>query len=119
MIKAKELTYDKIFTALKNGDFYASTGPEFYEISIEGSKVKVITSPAAFVGFSTDCRQLYAKRDEKNLLTEVCFDIDWYFRLSKDGPNEHQYIRITAVDEFGNEAYSRAYYMEELTDENE
>lgn len=119
MIKAKELTYDKIFTALKNGDFYASTGPEFYEISIEGSKVKVITSPAAFVGLSTDCRQLYAKRDEKNLLTEVCFDIDWYFRLSKDGPNEHQYIRITAVDEFGNEAYSRAYYMEELTDENE
>lgn len=110
---------DDLLTALKNGDFYASTGPEFYEISIEGSKVKVITSPAAFVGLSTDCRQLYAKRDEKNLLTEVCFDIDWYFRLSKDGPNEHQYIRITAVDEFGNEAYSRAYYMEELTDENE
>ena len=118
MIKAKSLTYENIFNALKNGDFYASTKPEFYEISIEGSVVKLVTSPVAFVGLSTDCRQLYAKRDEKKLLTEVYFDIGWYFDLSKNGPNEYKYIRITLVDEFGNEAYSRPYFMDELINDD-
>lgn len=114
MVGAEKLTYDKVFKALKNGDFYASTGPEFFEISIEGGVVKVVSSPVKFIGLSTDCRQLYAKRDEKNLLTEASFNIDWYFDLSKNGPDEHQYIRITIVDEFGNEAYSRAYFIDEL-----
>ncbi len=116
MINAEKLTYDNIFESLKNGDFYASTGPEFYEISIEGSIVKIVTSPVGFVGLSTDCRQLYSKRAEGELLNEVEFDIDWYFNLSKDGPNKHKYIRITLADEFGNKAYSRAYFMDELID---
>lgn len=116
MINAEKLTYDNIFNSLKNGDLYCSEGPEFYEISIEDNIVKVITSPVAYVGLSTDCRQLYAKRDEENLLTEVCFDISWYFDLSNDGPNEHQYIRITLVDKFGNRAYSRAYFREDLSE---
>ncbi len=115
MINAEELTYDKVFAALKKGDFYASCGPVFYEISIEGSVVKVKTSPVAFVGLSTDCRQLYAKRAEGDeLLCEASFNIDWYFDLSKANTNEHKYIRITLVDKFGNEAYSRAYFIDEL-----
>jgi hypothetical protein len=114
MVGAENLTYNEVFGALKNGDFYASTGPEFFEISIEGTVVKILSSPVKYIGLSTDCRQLYAKRDEENLLTEAYFNIDWYFDLSKNGPNEHQYIRITIVDEFGNAAYSRAYFIDEL-----
>lgn len=114
MVGADQLTYDKVFDALKHGDFYASTGPEFLEISIEGSAVKIVCSPVKHIALSTDCRQLYSKRATDNLLTEASFNIDWYFDLSKNGPNEHQYIRITIVDEFGNEAYSRAYFMDEL-----
>lgn len=117
MINAEELTYENIFKAMKNGDMYCSTGPQFFEISIENNIVKVVTSPVAYVGLSTDCRQLYAKRDEENLMTEVSFDINWYFDLSKDGPNEHKYIRITTVDKYGNRAYSRAYFIDELTDD--
>ena len=114
MVMADELKYDSIFTALRNGDFYASVGPEIHEISIEDGVVRLRTSPAAFASVSTDCRQLYAKASEGELATEFSFDINWYFDLSKDKTNEHQYIRITVKDQYGNEAYSRAYFMDEL-----
>lgn len=116
MVNADELTYDKVFESLKNGDFYCSTAPELYEISIEGSKIKIVTSPVAFVGLSTDCRQLYSKGAEgAELLTEVSFDLDWYFKLAEQAVNEHRYIRITLVDEFGNKAFSRAYHIDEIS----
>ena len=35
MIKAKELKYEPIINALRNGDFYASQGPEIYDLYIE------------------------------------------------------------------------------------
>ncbi len=114
MIKAEDLSYDKIFCALKRGDFYSSTGPEFYEISIENGVVKIKTSPVAFIGLSTDCRYLYSQKANDSLLTEVNFDINHYLRLSAGGTNEHQYIRITLVDSSGNSAYSRAYFIDEL-----
>ena len=114
MINARSLEYGEIFSALKRGDFYASCGPEFYEISIDGSIVTVKTSPVSFVGLSTDTRQLYSKRSEGEPITEVSFDIDWYLSLKNDGINKHRYIRITLQDEQGRYAYSPAYFAEEL-----
>lgn len=116
MISAKDLTYSSVFEALKNGDFYASTGPEFFEISIDDGIVKIVTSPVAFVGLSTENRHLFAKRDEENLLTEVEFDIGWHLDMLKQGISEHPYIRITLMDEKGNTAYSRAYFVDEFID---
>lgn len=114
MISADQLKYDKIFAALKNGDFYASTGPEFVEISVENGVVKVVTSPVSFVGVSTACRHLFAKRADGELLTEVSFDMGWHFDMVKNGVNERPYIRVTVVDEFGNSAFSRAYFLNEF-----
>ena len=114
MISAKDLTYKSIFEALKNGDFYASTGPEFFEISINDGIVKIVTSPVAFIGLATENRHLFAKRDEENLLTEVEFDIGWHLDMLKQGISEHPYIRITLMDEKGNTAYSRAYFVDEF-----
>lgn len=114
MIKAEKLTYDSIFTALKNGDFYASTGPHFHEISIENGVVRIITSPVAFVGLSTENRHLFAKSDENNLLSEVEFDIGWHLDMLKQGISKNPYIRVTLADEKGNTAYSRAYFLNEI-----
>ncbi len=116
MIGSKELTYSSVFEALKNGEFYASTGPEIFEISIDNGVVKIVTSPVAFVGLSADNRHLFAKRDEENLLTEVEFDIAWHLNMEKQGINKNPYIRITLMDENGNIAYSRAYFIDELYD---
>jgi hypothetical protein len=114
MINADELKYDKIFYSLKNGDFYASTGPEFREISIENGLVTVECSPVAFVGLSTESRHLFAKKTEGKMLTKVEFDIAWHLDMEKGGPLEHQYIRVTLMDEYGNTAYSRAYFLDEI-----
>ena len=114
MINANALTYDEIFNALESGDFYASTKPEIYEISIEDGVLKIVTSPVAFVGVSTACRHLFAKRSESELFTEVTFDIGWHLDMVKNGEDEHPFIRVTVADESGNYAYSRAYFLDEF-----
>ena len=116
MVSSDELTYEKIFKSLKDGDFYASTGPEIFEISIEEGKVNVKCSPASTVCITTDCRHLYSKRSENGDLSDVTFDIYGYLRLTSDCINEHRYIRVTVVDKTGNSAYSRAYFADELAD---
>lgn len=116
MINAGALSYDEIFKALKNGSFYASTGPEFREISIEDGIVKVVSTPVSQICVSTDCRHQYSARADGALLTEASFDINGYLALAGDGINPHRYIRVTIVDQTGNAAYSRAYSADELTD---
>lgn len=114
MIGAEALTYDKIFAALKNGDFYASTGPEFREISIEDGIVKISSSPVSFISLTTDCRHTFVKRSDSDSLTEACFDIGWFLELCKRSVNPNPYIRITLTDGSGQSAYSRAYFVDEL-----
>ena len=114
MINAEGLTYDCIFKALKNGDFYASTGPEFFEISINNGIVTIKCSPVAYIGLSTESRHLFAKRTDDDLITDISFDIGWHLNMEKSGPSENPYIRITVIDKYGNGAYSRAYFLDEL-----
>lgn len=116
MVRAENLKYDTVFEALKNGDFYASTGPQIHELSIDDGVVKILTSPVKFIGLSTENRHLFAKRDEENLLTEATFDIGWHLDMLKQEANENSYIRIILVDEKGNTAYSRAYFVREILD---
>lgn len=115
MVRAEDLKYDTVFNALREGDFYASTGPKIHEISIDNGVVKILTSPVRFVGISTENRHLFAKRDEEALLTEAVFDIGWHLDMVKQGTDKNPYIRITVVDEKGNAAYSRAYFLSEIT----
>ncbi len=115
MVKCEDLSYNKVFSALKAGDFYASCGPEFEEISIDDGIVRVKSSPVYYVNLSTDTRLLFSKNAEgRNLLTDTELDIKWYFDLAERGINEHRYIRITLIDEQGRAAYSRAYFIDEL-----
>ena len=115
MVKAESLKYDTVFDALKNGYFYASCGPEFHELSIDEGIVKVKSSPVEYVSLSTDNRLLFSKKADDELLTDTELDIKWYLDLSKEGINEHKYIRVTLIDKFGKAAYSRAYFIDELS----
>lgn len=106
MIKAPSLTYDNIITALERGDYYASTGPEIYEISYEDGVVYVKTSPAASVTLSTNGRRgriAYGTPDKP--LTEAALKI----------PScDPTYFRITVNDGKGKFAFSRGYFTDEL-----
>ncbi|MER7249322.1 CehA/McbA family metallohydrolase [Kribbella sp. NPDC000426] len=46
-VRAETLDPDALLTALKAGHFYSSTGPELYDVRIEGELVVVRCSPAA------------------------------------------------------------------------
>lgn len=114
MVKAESLDYSTVFSALRRGDFYCSTGPEIKELSIENGVVSVSSSPVKFIGVSNDTRLLFTQKANDSLLSEANIDINWYLELASQGVNEHQYIRITLVDEMGNAAYSRPYFINEI-----
>lgn len=114
MIMAEKLSYDKIFSALKNGDFYASAGPEIYEISIEDGVVRIASSPVSFISVSTDCRCMYSKASEDGELTDASIDINDYLDRVKNGMDDSRYIRVTLTDKFGRSAFSRAYFINEI-----
>lgn len=100
MINAERLDYDTIINVLKNGEFYASQGPEIKSLARDGDTVTVKTSPAARISLSTAGRRAKAKNAaEGETVSEATFKI-----RPDDG-----YFRITVMDKNGKYANSRGY----------
>ena len=103
MINSDKFDYASIIEALKNGEFYASYGPEIYSVTLDGRTVTIETSPCKSVRITTRGRRakgVYAP--EGQTITKAQFqlgDMDEYFRL-------------TAVDESGKKAFTQAYDTE-------
>jgi hypothetical protein len=107
MIKAEKLEYETITKALKDGNFYASQGPEIHSLWFEDGKIHVSCSPADRVVLNTGIRRAACEYAENgNLLTEVSFRVN-----PKDG-----YVRITVIDEKGYPANTNAYFTDKLFD---
>jgi len=51
MVKAPKLDLESLMNSLRKGLFYASTGPEIYDVQINGETIHVKTSPAQSVNF--------------------------------------------------------------------
>ena len=111
MVKADNLEYDTIYNALKNGDFYSSTKPEIKELYIEDGVINIKTSKVNSVFLTTENR--YIKKEVGVDLEEARLDINEYLNR-QDNFNINPYIRITIVDNEGNKAYTRAYFINEL-----
>ena len=103
MIRAPKLEYGAIMTALEAGDFYASTGPEIYEIYAEDETIHVKTSPAARIKLTTYGRRADCATGEKDgeLITEATFSVLGLY---------DRYCRITVDDGHGHFAWSRAFF---------
>ena len=117
MVKSDKLTYKNVINALENGDFYASSGPMIEEIYIEDNVVKVKTSNVNEIILSSDRR--FSKRVSSNnsSINFAEFDLTKFLETSKLLKTEigkNSYIRITAKDNQGKCAYSRAYFIDEL-----
>ena len=103
-LNAPVLTYEAVISALEQGNFYASQGPEIFSLEIEGNQVALQCSPAAQISLSTMGRRsqaYFAKGDAP--LTEAVFPLD-----PDDG-----YFRLTVTDPFGRNANTQAYFLEE------
>ena len=103
MLKLPELCYDAVISALKKGDFYASTGPELRELYIQNGLLYVKCSPVEKIYMVTQgrgCKMALAPAGE-NRLTEAVFPLTGH----------EGYIRVDCRDASGHHAYSNAYLL--------
>ncbi len=109
MIKAEKLNYETITNALLNGDFYASRGPEIYELYVEDGVMHIKTSNAQTIMFISNSRgagRKFVKAEEGRLINEAEFSVK----------RECGYVRIVVVGPDGKTAATNAYSVEELLD---
>lgn len=104
VIKAPELTYNSIITALKNGDFYASTGPEFYELYItDENKLVVKCSEVKSISVSHQMRRGLTKYSRTQTFTEAEFDLDAV----------SDFVQVIITDKYGKRAVSQIKRLSE------
>lgn len=105
MIQAENLSYQTIMEALVKGNFYSSMGPEIYEMSLDGNRLKIKTSPVEKIFVQTEGRNCFRKAAKAGeTITEAEFEI-----TGKEG-----YLRLDIRDEKGLHANSNAYFLDDI-----
>ena len=105
MIKANSLAYRDVTRALEHGSFYASEGPEIYELYFEDGKVTVKCSEADRIICNYGCRYAEIKyNDDFSPVTDATFGM----------APDLKYFRITVVGKDGKTACTNAYFSEDL-----
>jgi hypothetical protein len=104
VIKAEKLEYETITSALLRGDFYASQGPEIFDLWVEGNRLYVTTSDCDSIRLNTGVRRQAIVFDEGSGLNKASFTFN----------ESDKYVRITVTDKAGNHANSQAYFVEDL-----
>ena len=104
MIKAKELTYESIMDSLFKGEFYASQGPEIYDLYYEDGKVHITTSNCDRITLGCSTRKNRNKFRTGETLTSAEFEVR----------PEDKYIRFTVKDKYGRTASTNAYFVDDF-----
>ena len=105
MLKADSLDYSTVTKALVDGQFYASEGPEIYELTFDDGKVHIKCSEADRVVCNYGVRHAeQALNDDFSPVTEATFGMK----------PEWKYFRITVVGKDGKTACTNAYFADEL-----
>lgn len=116
MVKADNFSYEAVMSAFEKGDFYSSTGPEFYELYLEDNIIHISCSGVSKIFVNTERRVNFVKTSNEEPVTYAEFDLKNY--IEKSHLTEEHYskafFRVTLVDEKGNEAHSRAYFLSDI-----
>lgn len=105
VIKAPELQYRTITKALEDGNFYASEGPEIYELWYEDGYVHIRCSDADSIFCMYGIRMGDIVFAENGVpATEATFAV----------PETCGYFRITVKDKYGKVACTNGYFVEDL-----
>ena len=105
MVNSDKLKYKNVIDSLLCGDFYASTGPEILEISVEDFKVKIKCSDAKQISLTT-----IGRRSESIIASDNTFINEAEFSIFE----EDVYFRISVIDSSGKRADSQSYFLEDL-----
>lgn len=102
MIEADELKPQAVFDSLKEGKFYASSGPIIHNYGMRNGKLFVECSPCATIQFKCYPRRGYSFHSEASDLTEASYDL-------RGGETS---VRIICIDEAGKKAWSNPFCLE-------
>ena len=106
MVKAEELSYPAIFRALTTGACYASTGPKFENLWLEGDTLHVECSPVFGVFVHSKYLNKKAQLVEKTgNITHAAFDIS-HIRAASP------YFWVQLRDVNGEKAWATPYWFE-------
>ena len=99
---------------MERGDLYASTGPEIYGLTLEGSTLTVRCSDARSISLEGANRFALIANPIHNdgLLREATFDISRWLSLTENSPND--WFRIVIHGPYGHYASTRAYFRDEV-----
>jgi predicted metal-dependent phosphoesterase TrpH len=101
-VSADHLTHREIVKSIKNGDFYASNGPQIYALEQQAEHFWIKTSPVvsiAFITYPEHGRKVYDR--EGGYITEASFAI----------PAKTAYLRIEITDTTGKTAWSNPLFF--------
>jgi hypothetical protein len=96
MVNARENTPEALLEALRAGRFYASQGPAFRQIAIDGQEVAVESSPCEKVVFYSNLQWSSERCVSGRDLTHV------RYRLNE----QERFLRVELIDRFGRRAWS-------------
>ena len=100
MVNAEELTNDALATAIKEGNFYATEGPELHVVR-EGNKLIIDTSPCAVIGTVSNLSWTW----ERVLRGENVTHFEYEFR------DNEKWVRVEVRDKNGKKAWSNIFII--------
>ncbi|MGB8450754.1 MAG: CehA/McbA family metallohydrolase [Anaerocolumna sp.] len=104
----EQLTQERIIDSIREGAFYASQGPEIYDLRVEEGVLKVETSAVQYIKFVV-FEALGSNHFSENgsLITFAEYKIH----------GQEAYIRVEAIDEKGHTAWSNPIFIKECNHE--
>lgn len=119
MVGAEKLAYDSVIDALEKGEFYASTGPEIFELAMDGQELCIRCSDASAITVVCGLRiapRLKPTAPDK-LLREGRIDMSKWFEFCQTGDERNQnrtWFRVIVHGPYGDYAATRAFWFDEL-----
>ena len=110
-VKAASLDPDQLLTALKAGDFYASQGPRFLDIRLQGKSITIETTPVDTITVLCGNSRTCVKNGRA--ITTATFDLTTLesgWLLKKKSP----WFRVTAIDNAGKRAWSNPIWFDAI-----
>ena len=105
MISPEEFTYESVIEAMEKGNMYASMGPVFRRVSVDGDTVHIECSDVSHAFLYTGSKApQYLHAEKGETLNSIDFKID----------PRAKYIRVSVQDSEGRWADTRGFFPEEF-----
>ena len=111
-VKSESLDPAALLQAMKNGLYYSSQGPEFYDIEIKDKEIAIACSPVDTI--TVVCGNSRSCVKTGKAITTATFDLanlnkGWL--LKKPSP----WFRVTIMDHAGKRGWSNPYWWDEMS----